>query len=111
MDILSVATLDLSEFGIEGHLKFRRMPASRAVEYRERSEELKEKSTGEQVTYLKEVIDEYFVGGEIKQGDEVVKVEQIGEIDMGVLSEAITLIAGTENKKKSSTSSSETKAA
>lgn len=100
MDILSVAILDLNDFGIDGELRFRRMPASKAVEYQERSAELADKSTREQVDYLKQVVDSYFVSGQIKRDGETVIVEQIGEIDMGVLSAAIGLIAGGTNKKK-----------
>lgn len=100
MDILSVATLDLNDFGVVGHLKFRRMPASKAVEYQERSSELADKGIQDQFAYLKEIVDAYFVGGEIEQEGKTVAVEAIGEIDMGVLSEAIHLITGNSDKKK-----------
>lgn len=101
MDILSVAILDLNDFGIDGWLKFRRMPASKVAEYRQYSQELTEKSTEEQVHFLSKTIDEYFIKGEIKQEDGVIaEFTEIGDIDMGVLSEAILLISGSQNKKK-----------
>lgn len=101
LDVISTKELDLSDYGMNGTLRFKAIVPRQVTKYQKKFEKLeKEGKEGEAMELMEEIVKDYFVGGEVKKGKKKEKVDELGDIDMSILWDCFELIAGSSDLEK-----------
>jgi hypothetical protein len=95
MDILLTKTLLLNEYGIDGKLNFRSYDGDTLQSKQAEMRALKDNESG-MLKMMDAMVRDQFIDGEVN-GE---TFEELGKLDITVLTEAFALITGSSDKKK-----------